>query len=268
MLPSGLQPAPDHAETADGQFILDLDGFGGPLDLLLQLARDRKIDLAQLSVAALAEQYIAYIERARHLKLELAADYLVMAAWLAYLKSRLLLPVPPPEEDAEPSPEELAEALAFQLRRLDAMRGAADTLLARPRLGSAVLARGEPEKFSPRGGTKVDLSLHELLSAYAAARQPARAPSLYQIAPLTLDSIESALARLSEVIGKIPRWSVLSRFLPEHSASPLHRRAQVAATFGAGLELVKRGALSVRQDRPFAPVYVRDAGSGQGDAHG
>ncbi len=246
------------AEAPDGQLILDLDGFGGPLDLLLQLARDRKIDLTQLSIATLAEQYIAFIEQARHLQLEVAADYLVMAAWLAYLKSRLLLPASPDNDgETEQTPLELAAALAFQLRRLEAMRDAGDALMVRPRLGSSVLSRGARESFSTKLIGSVDLSMHDFLEAYAKARARSEPVSLYQIAPLMLDSIEHALERLSGVLSCLPHWSALSGFIPADVPSPLHRRAHLAATFGAGLELVKRGTLTIKQERPFAALYVR-----------
>jgi segregation and condensation protein A len=243
-------------ETADGQFLLDLDGFDGPIDLLLQLARDKKIDLTQVSMLALAEQYIAFIERARHLRLELAADYLVMAAWLAFLKSRLLLPVQ--EDEFEPSAEEMAAALAFQLQRLEAMQIAGRRLMALPRRGSAVLARGRPETFAPTGTMPVDLSLFQLLQAYGDSRRKAQPPRAYRIAPLNLDSVEMALERLSSVLGRLPDWTALSRFLPSHyGESPLKTRAHVAAAFGASLELVKRGAIELRQDTAFGNIYVK-----------
>ncbi len=246
-------------ETADGQFLLDLDGFDGPIDLLLQLARDKKIDLTRLSITALAEQYIAFIQQAQYLRLELAADYLVMAAWLAYLKSRLLIPVP--EDAGEPSAEELAEALAFQLRRLEAMQTASDSLAARPRLGSHVLPRGMVETFAATPvDRQVDFTLFQLLEAYGGCRRKADRPAHYEIAPLDLDSIEMALDRLSEVLGRLPDWSVLTRFMPDSGATPLKVRAHVAATFGASLELVKRGALVLRQDSPFGPIYIKSAG--------
>jgi segregation and condensation protein A len=241
----------------EGQFLLDLDGFDGPIDLLLQLARDRKIDLTQLSIAELAGQYIAYIEHARHLRLEIAADYLVMAAWLAYLKSRLLLPQAETESD-DPTPEEMAEALAFQLKRLEAMRHAAERLVNRDRLGSHVLMRGAPETFKPSGVPLVDLSLYQLLQAYSSCRHKADQPAHYQIAPLNLDSIEAALERLESVLGRLTDWSTLTQFLPSVVGEPvLKRRARLAAAFGASLELVKRGMLDLQQDKAFGPIYVR-----------
>ncbi len=243
--------------VVDNQFILDLDGFDGPIDLLLQLARDKKIDLTKLSITALADQYIAFIDRARHLRLEIAADYLVMAAWLAYLKSRLLLPST--DDESEPSTEDLAEALAFQLRRLDAMRDAGQKLIERPRLGSSLLPRGEPETFAPVGTAPVSLTLFALLDAYSACRARAEKPQHYEIAPLNLDSIESALERLAGVLGRLPDWSVLSGFLPPPQSSLLKQRASLAATFGATLELVKRGEIEVRQAGPFAPIFIKGA---------
>jgi segregation and condensation protein A len=248
---------PEIITELDGQFILDLDGFDGPIDLLLQLARDKKIDLTQLSITDLADQYIAFIDRARHLRLEIAADYLVMAAWLAYLKSRLLLPHNDDVDNSEPTPEELAEALAFQLKRLEAMQRAGQKLMALPRLGSSLLARGQPEKFVPVGVTPVKFTLFELLDAYSASQRRTTEPQHYEIAPLNLDSIESALERLTGILGKLPDWSILSNFLPQEDMPPLRRRASVAATFGATLELVKRGDLFLRQSAPFEPIYIK-----------
>ncbi len=243
-------------ETADRQFLLDLDGFDGPIDLLLQLARDEKIDLVRLSIARLAEQYIAFVERAQHLRFELAADYLVMAAWLAYLKSRLL--VPQAEDSDEPTAEELAEALALQLRRLEAVQLAARELALRPRLGSSVLPRGMIEPFAPSGASAPpEFTLFQLLDAYATCRRKADRPEHYEIPPLNLDSVEIALDRLSVIIGSLPDWTVLTRFLPGRAATPLRSRAEIAATFGASLELVKQGVLDLRQDSAFGTIYVR-----------
>jgi segregation and condensation protein A len=246
------------APVIDGEFLLDLDGFDGPIDLLLQLARDKKIDLTKLSITALADQYLCFIERARHLRLEITADYLVMAAWLAYLKSRLLLPSN--DNSTEPSAEEMAAALAFQLKRLEAMRIHGQLLLERPRLGSAILAKGAPETFTPTGIAPIALTLHQLLQAYGSTRKKAIKQTHYEIAPLAYHSIEMALERMANLIGHIPDWAVLSAFLPDTgNDDPLFVKSTVASTFGASLELVKRGVLTLRQDEAFSPIYIKRA---------
>jgi segregation and condensation protein A len=254
-----------HVDADDeGQFLLDLEGYGGPIDVLLSLARDQKVDLSKISILALAEQYLAFIERARKLRLELAADYLVMASWLAYLKSRLLLPQP--ENDEEPSAAEMADALAFQIRRLESMQQAGARLIVLPRLGRDILIRGAPEPIAVDRRNVFTLTLFDLLAAYG--QQVARHDkALYTIEPFMLHSVETAIERLSQMIGRLPKWTLLSQFLPSYDASRVETgeqrrlvgRSAVAATFGATLELAKRGVVSIRQDGNFEPIYIRGA---------
>jgi segregation and condensation protein A len=236
-----------------GDFVVDLDGFEGPIDLLLSLARQQKVDLARISVLALAEQYLAYVQRARDLQLEIAADYLVMAAWLTYLKSRLLLP--PPHEDDEPSGEELAEALALRLQQLDAIRRAADILFTRPRLGLERFARGAPEGLGIRRKSRFRLSLHELLQAYVDQRVRAASPSL-RFVPPTVMRVEDAIERLTRLLGG-PDWHSLFALLPPASGDPRARRSVIAAHLGASLELARGGLVDLRQAAPFGPIYLR-----------
>jgi segregation and condensation protein A len=238
------------------QLVLDLDGYEGPIDVLLTLARDQKVDLARISILELADQYLAFIARARHLRLEIAADYLVMAAWLAYLKSRLLLPEP--AGPGEPSGAELAAALAFQLRRLESMQDAGAKLMARPHLGRDLFARGLPEPVEVVTHPVFALSLYELLGAYGhiAGR---RQHGVLRIVPAELYSMDDALHRLRSMIGHSPDWQSLMSFLPPGLKGPLWRRSIVAATFAASLELVRAGTAELRQDRLFGPIFLRPA---------
>ena len=257
-------PAPDIDD--DGQFLLDLDGYGGPIDVLLTLARDQKVDLTKISILALAEQYLAFIERARRLRLELAADYLVMASWLAFLKSKLLLPEPEGEEEA--SAAEMADALAFQIRRLESMQQAGARLQAQPQLGRDMFARGMPEPIVIDRKDIFDLSLFDLLAAYG-QHLSRHERQLYTIEPFMLHSVETAIERLSQMIGRLPVWTLLSQFLPAFDPARiaggeqrrLVGRSAVAATFGATLELAKRGIVRIRQDGNFEPIYIRSANS-------
>jgi len=246
-------PPPHEGES---RLLVDLDGYEGPLDVLLALARDQKVDLTKISILQLAEQYLEFVARARRLRLEIAADYLVMAAWLAYLKSRLLLP-PPEDEGEEPTGAEMAAALAFQLRRLEAMREAGVTLMARPQLGREVFARGVPEELPVIRNTVFDVSLFELLSAYGRQHRRKRGETYRVSDPVRLFSIEDALARLSGTMGQATDWRTLAAFLPVELLDPLSRRSALAATFGASLELAKQGRVQLRQDSAFAPLYVR-----------
>jgi segregation and condensation protein A len=233
--------------------VVDLEGFEGPIDLLLSLAREQKVDLAKISILALAEQYLAYIQRARDLKLELAADYLVMAAWLAYLKSRLLLPEAP--DDDEPSGAELAEALAGRLRRLAAIRRAAEELLSRPRLGYERLPRGCPEGIAVRRETRFRLALHELLQAYVDQRlRTAKQTLTLMRAPVF--RVEDALRRLAGMLGG-PDWHNLLAYLPAGLSDDLLRRSALAAHLGACLELAREGVIELSQTAPFGPIYIR-----------
>jgi segregation and condensation protein A len=244
----------DRAE-AEPALVVDVDGFEGPLDLLLSLARSQKVDLARISILALAEQYLAYIEQIRQLRLELAADYLVMAAWLAYLKSRLLLP----EEkgDDEPTGEELANALAFRLRRLEAMRDAAARLANSDRLERDVFGRGFPEPIVINKKNEYSATIYDLLSAYAAQRQQ-KAISIVQVKARKVWSLQDARAILVRMIGSIAEWTPIDVFLSPFLVTDDMRATITASSFSASLELVKEGKIDLRQTEPFAPLYMRD----------
>lgn len=233
--------------------VVDVAGFEGPLDLLLDLARTQKVDLARISVLALAEQYLAFIDRSRALRLELAGDYLVMAAWLAYLKSRLLLPEPP--QDGEPSGEEMAAALALRLRRLEAMREAAGKLMGRNRLGRDVFARGAPELRVERRAA-YSATLYDLLTAYAVQARR-KAPQVVHLGQRSVWSLAKARDMLSRLIGKMAEWTPLRVFLSPHLTSAEISRTATASTFWASLELAREGRLQLRQSGPFAPLMMR-----------
>jgi segregation and condensation protein A len=251
--------APELTSPADRMaaeaLIVDVDGFEGPLDLLLTLSRTQKVDLRKISVLQLAEQYLGFVARAQKLRIELAADYLVMAAWLAYLKSRLLLPPEPGE--AGPSAEDLAAHLAFQLERLQAMREAAARLMARDRLGRDFFARGLPETVSLHRNVTWDATLLDLMRAYARIR------TKDEFRPFVMDrehvfTMEQALERMRGLIGYAGDWAELTSFLPEGwDATPMARRSSTAAHFAAVLELAKRGQLTLRQGETFAPIQIR-----------
>ena len=234
--------------------LVDVDGFEGPLDLLLALARTQKVDLREISVLALVEQYLAFTRRAGDLRLELAADYLVMAAWLAYLKSRLLLP-PEPGED-EPDAEALAAHLAFQLRRLQAMREAGARLMARDRLGVRRFARGAPEAGARDVRTVYSANVVDLTRAYARLRTRDEYRP-YVVDRTDLYTMEEALVRLRRVIGEVPAWTELARFLPEGWTRGARGRSATAATFAASLELARAGRAELRQEARFAPLRLR-----------
>jgi len=247
-------------DPADGpqQLVLELDGYEGPIDLLLALAREQKVDLGKISILALADQYLDFIARQRRLRLEIAADYLVMAAWLAYLKSRLLLPQPP--EDDEPSASELAAVLARRLRLLAAMQTAGSRLMARPRLGHDVFSRGMPEGLSTIPVPVYDLGLYDLLRAYGENRRRA-VEAVLAIEPSAFHSVDEALKRLTGFLGQIPDWRELTSFLPEELRGEVFQRSALAATFAATLELARRGRIELRQDRTFGPIYLRSPAS-------
>lgn len=245
------------ASGGEGRLVLALDGFEGPIDLLLGLARDQKVDLTRISILQLADQYLAFVAEARRVRLELAADYLVMAAWLAYLKSRLLLPEP---DEQEPSGEEMAQALAFQLQRLEAMRRVGDRLMARPQLGREVFARGAPEGIRVVARSIFELSLYDLLRAYADHRRRQEFGT-WRIQPLDLYTMEEARQRLETMLGRMPDWAALSSFVPDGSADALTNRSALAATFAASLELTKAGVIELRQDGAFEPIFLRRAES-------
>ncbi|WP_300030932.1 ScpA family protein [uncultured Roseobacter sp.] len=235
--------------------IVDVDGFEGPLDLLLTLSRTQKVDLRKISVLALAQQYLAFVERAKALRLELAADYLVMAAWLAFLKSRLLLP-PDPSEDG-PTGEELAAHLAFQLERLQAMRDAAARLMGRDRLGRDFFARGQTQEVTRTRKIQYTATLLDLMQGYARIR------TRDEFRPFVMDreavfTMEQALDRMRGLIGFAGDWTDIVSYLPEGwEMDPARRRSATASTFAASLELVKEGHLEIRQSETFAPIQLR-----------
>lgn len=238
------------------QLVLDLDGYEGPIDVLLTLAREQKVDLIHISILQLADQFLEYVRQARQQRLELAADYLVMAAWLAYLKSRLLLPEDQDDEDG-PTGEELAEALAFQLRRLESMREASTKLMALDHLGRDVFPRGAAERLEVVAKPIYAISLHDLLSAYAAHERRRAAPRSLRIEQTNLFSLDAAITRLSNMLGTAIDWTTLEQFLPTDTDDPLVARSALASTFAASLELVREGKLNLRQSGPFAPLYLR-----------
>lgn len=243
-----LRPDPEEA------LVVDVSGFEGPLDLLLHLARTQKVDLARISIVALVEQYLAFIDGARRLKLELAADYLVMAAWLAYLKSKLLIPKQPGDQGE--SAEEMAEVLQFRLKRLEAMRDAAARLVNRNRLGRDVFARGMPETVIVETTSTYSASLYDLLTAYAAQRQR-QAITNVRIAQRTVWSLKEAREVLMRLIGRVKDWTALDSFLIDYLTTPQDRATAIASSFAASLELVREGKLEVRQDKAFSPIYLR-----------
>lgn len=250
-----LEPTPPPAPDGD-VLTVDVDGFEGPLDLLLALAKAQRVDLRRISILDLADQYIAFVNEARALRLELAADYLVMAAWLAYLKSRLLVPENP--ADDEPSGEELAARMALQLERLEAIRGAAAKLMSRHQLGRDVFARGAPESGPVIRHARWQCRLYDLIKAYAdwTAR---KVGGTLTVRPPRVFTIEAALQRLSTMLGISLDWVRLEHFLPDEFADPAGRRSALAGTFAASLELVRRGRIQLRQAEPFGPIMIRKA---------
>ena len=243
----------DHSAGSD-ELTLNLDGWEGPLDLLLNLARGQKVDLAQISILQLVDQYTDYIANARALKLEIAADYLVMAAWLAYLKSCLLLPKDP---EQDPSPEEVALRLQMRLQRLDAMREAGARLLGRDRLGRDVFIRGAPEGLRLVRKSAWQVNPFELFSAYGTVKART-APAMHVIHSRSVMTLEDAIDRVGRMIGMAIDWTEIGQFLPD-SDDPAYRRSALASSFVAALELARRGRLDIRQDQPFAPLKVRAA---------
>jgi segregation and condensation protein A len=244
-----------------GGLVLHLDGFDGPLDLLLDLARGQKengqkVDLARISILSLVEQYLAVIEGARGIRLELAADWLVMAAWLTWLKSRLLLP---PGTEAAEEGELAAEVLAGRLRDLAAVRRVAAWLGERAQLGQDVFARGGPEDFAEIDRSRLALELPALVRAYLGAIRRGRSGAVYRPAGMTLWSVKDALARLAKLVGGLPDWTTLEAFLPETLHDGREWRVAVASTLIAGLEMARDGALRLRQETAFGPILVRGA---------
>jgi segregation and condensation protein A len=233
---------------------LDLDGWEGPLDLLLTLARSQKVDLARISILALVEQYLAFIADAKKLKLEIAADYLVMAAWLAYLKSCLLLPK---DSEADPSPEELAMRLQLRLQRLSAMREAGARLLARDRVGRDVFVRAAPEGLRVVRRSAWHAELYDLIAAYGAVRARAE-PAVHIVSRRPVMTLEEALLRVERLVGARLDWTRLEAFLPETQDSEF-RKSALASSFVAALELARKGKVELDQSAPFEPLYVRAA---------
>ena len=258
------------AEESSGddvdQLLLNLDGYEGPIDVLLDLSRNQKVDLAKISILQLVRQYLKFIERAKQQNLELAAEYLVMAAWMAYLKSRLFLPKE--ESGDEPSAEDMAEALQFQLRRLEVMQNAAEMLMARPQLGQDIFARGQnanSKGFETHIITRWQTSLLDLLQVYGGIEQR-KQNKKYDLPVFSLMSTEKAMDRLTEMLGALPRkgahsaWTSLQSFIPENAEDFLYACSVLASTFTAGLELAKQGQLEFRQEGAFCPIYMRTRG--------
>ncbi len=248
--------APEGAEL-----VVDLEGYEGPIDVLLTLAREQKVDLTKISILALADQYLAFIAAARHLKLEIAADYLVMAAWLAYLKSRMLLPEPVAPEGM--SAADMANALALRLKRLDAIREAGVRLFERPLVGRDVFGRGDPQPIAEIKRPEWSATLYDLLSAYAAERQR-RALARVRLVRRTVWSLAEARAVLEQMIGVSGEWSCLDEFLIAYAVEPALRTTVLASSLAASLELVREGALEVHQSAAFAPIYLRKRVGGNG----
>jgi segregation and condensation protein A len=254
--------------------IVDVEGFEGPLDLLLTLARQQKVDLAKISILALADQYLAFIEQVRALRLELAADYLVMAAWLAYLKSRMLLPEPPGAEGM--SAADMANALALRLRRLEAIRATAEQLFGRPQLGREVFGRGDPEPIHEIKHPKWSATLYDLLTAYASERQR-HVLARVRFAKRTVWSLADAREALERMIGATGDWARLDEYLLGYLVELSMRATVMASSLAATLEMVREGELELHQQGAFAPIYLRKrtekeappdepAGQGEGGA--
>jgi segregation and condensation protein A len=245
----------DSVATNDEALIVDVGGFEGPLDLLLELARHHKIDLAQISILALAEQFLAYIDNARKMRIEVAADYLVMAAWLAYLKSRMLIPAPPGSEEVPP--EHLAARLAFRLQRLQAMRDASAKLMALNLFGRDVFGRGNPEPLVVETQRAYSDNLIDLLKAYAERRQRKASHQSYQLKRHATFSIKEARMNLERMVGSMDDWGTFDAWLVEYLVAPDMRRSVWASSFTASLELVREGRIELRQEDAFRPIYMR-----------
>jgi segregation and condensation protein A len=249
-----VSPAPPELASDERALIVDVEGFEGPLDLLLSLARQQKVDLAKISILALADQYLAFIDQVRQLRLELAADYLVMAAWLAYLKSRLLLPDVPGAEGM--SAADMANALALRLRRLEAFRDTAEKLFERPQLGRHIFGRGDPEPIAEIKHPKWSATLYDLLTAYASERQR-HVLARVRFAKRSVWSLAEARVALERLIGVSTDWSRLDEYLLSYLVEPSMRATVFASSLAATLELVREGQMEVHQQSPFAPIYLR-----------
>lgn len=253
-------PGPDVAEdiAADDALVLDLDGYEGPLHVLLALARQQKVDLLKISITRLAEQYLAFIQEARRLRFSLAADYLVMASWLAYLKSRLLLPQAERKQTNEPQPEELAAALAFRLKKLEAMRKAVEALTSRPQLKRDVFARGDPEARLIIPSSRIEANVFDLMSAYVTQRRREIERHYDPTRRIEAYSLEDARDNLRAQLPKLTNWTALDDVAPQpvHSDGP-RRVSYVASTLSASLELAKEGHLQLQQLATFETLYMR-----------
>jgi segregation and condensation protein A len=245
------------AAAPDEALFITVDGFEGPLDMLLALARNQKVDIAKISVLDLADQYLMFVESARGRNLELSADYLVMAAWLAFLKSKMILPQPP-SADGEPSADEMAARLRWRLQRLEAMRQASTRLMGRERLGRDVFGRGMPEPIKVvKLRTHTD-TLYDLLTAYATERVRKMGGKTYRPKEIFVLQIEEARERLERMLGRITDWSALSRLIPFEWSAGTRRRSALASTLLACLELARDGRVEIRQLKPFDEIFVKD----------
>ncbi len=257
-----LQPeldfeAADHARESGDALVLDLDGFEGPLDVLLSLARRQKVDLLHLSITSLADQYLAFVREAGRTRFALAADYLVMAAWLTYLKSRLLLPKPERAPVNEPPAEALAAALAFRLAKLDAVRRAMEALQSLPQKGRDVFTRGDPEAITVQGSDRLDVHLQDLVAAYIRQRTLGAKRSYRPDARVEAYPLDAARDRLQALEPMLERWTALTGLAPGGDAGGPSRASCLASTFSAGLELIREGRLEARQLEAFSDVFLR-----------
>lgn len=245
---------PERPAASEPNLLVDVDGYEGPLDVLLALARTQKVDLTKISILALTEQYLEFVREARRLRLELAADYLVMASWLAYLKSRLLIPVQ--KDSDEPTGEELAAALAFRLQRLEAMREASAKLMNRARLGRDIFARGAPETVSVEKRSIWTATLYDVLMAYASQRQRQSVTSVH-VKKRQVWSLQDAREILTRLVGSVAAWTPIEQFLVAYLQDPEERATAIASAFSASLELVREGVIDIQQSAPFETIYVR-----------
>ena len=255
--------AVERADDRDA-FVVDLEGYEGPLHVLLALARTQKVDLLKLSITKLAEQYLKFVQEARRRRFSLAADYLVMASWLAYLKSRLLLPKPERKQGEEPPAEEMAAALAFRLQKLEAMRKAVEAIQSRPQLKRDVFTRGDPEATVIVPSDRIDASLYQLMAAYVQQRRREELRRYNPTQRVEAFALEAARDWLREVLPRLEQWTPLEKIAPEkHGGEGPSQASYTASTLSASLELVKEGAMDVKQAEPFADVFLKRRGRGQ-----
>jgi len=249
------QAQPERVVTPTEELIVDVGGFEGPLDLLLELARAHKIDLAQISIIALADQYLIFMDRAKAMRIDVAADYLVMAAWLAYLKSRLLIPQPPNSDEA--APQDMAARLAFRLQRLAAMREAGEKILNRPQLGVHVFSRGAPQPLTVEVTREYADNLIDLLKAYAGRRTRKMVHQIYTVKRQTTWSIKEAREAIERMVGTMDDWGTFDHWLERYLSTKETRRSVRASSFTASLELARDGRIELRQEEAFRPIYLR-----------